>query len=367
MNIVDNLFRKQTPVLSKLENFGFKKLNGVYVLSRLFMNGDFRADITVTPGGSVTARVTDTATDEEYLPLNVESYTGEFVGKIRTEFSSILEDIRTCCFTEKTFISDQANRMTDIILEKYGESPDHPFKKEPDCGVFRYPDNRKWYDLVMNIRKNLLTGKKQPPAPNDETVEIVNLKVKEEKINDLLKVTGIYPAYHMKKTSWISITLDGSVNDGLLTELIDESRTFAVNGGKTGKRASKDKTDLTSRAPVTWLIPANPKYFDIDEAFEKSREIHWKQSSNVLPGDLIYMYVASPVSAVRYKCLVTESDIPHSHKGRHVTIRKLMKIRLLRTYPEDFCTIKKLRELGITAVRGPRSVTESFLNVMEKE
>ena len=49
MNIVDNLFRKQKPVLSKLENFGFKKLNGVYVLSRLFMNGDFRADITVTP------------------------------------------------------------------------------------------------------------------------------------------------------------------------------------------------------------------------------------------------------------------------------------------------------------------------------
>lgn len=367
MNIVDNLFRKQKPVLSKLENFGFKKHGGVYVLSRFFMNGDFRTDITVTPGGSVTARVTDTATDEEYLPLNVESYTGEFVGKIRTEFSLILEDIRTCCFTEKTFISDQANRMTDIILEKYGESPDHPFKKEPDYGVFRYPDNRKWYALIMNIRKNLLTGKKHPPAPNDETVEIVNLKVKEEKLDDLLKVPGIYPAYHMKKNSWISITLDGSVNDGLLTELIDESRTFAVNGEKSVKRASKDKTDLTSRAPVTWIIPANPKYFDIDEAFEKSREIHWKQSSNVLPGDLIYMYVASPVSAVRYKCLVTDSDIPHSHNGRHVTIRKLMKIRLLRTYPEDFCTIKKLRKLGITAVRGPRSVTESFLNEMEKE
>ena len=81
MNIVDNLFRKQKPVLSKLENFGFKKQGRVYVLSRFFMNGDFRTDITVTPGGSVTARVTDTATDEEYLPLNVESYTGEFVGK----------------------------------------------------------------------------------------------------------------------------------------------------------------------------------------------------------------------------------------------------------------------------------------------
>ena len=70
---------------------------------------------------------------------------------------------------------------------------------------------------------------------------------------------------------------------------------------------------------------------------------------------------AVPVSAVLYKCLVTETDIPYHLKEGPVHIPHLMKIRLLKTYPPDQFTFDILgREYGIFAVRGPRGIPASL-------
>ena len=46
--------------------------------------------------------------------------------------------------------------------------------------------------------------------------------------------------------------------------------------------------------------------------FDASDEIDWKQGAGIIKGDTVYMYVGAPVSAILYKCKVTEVDIPHS-------------------------------------------------------
>ena len=40
-----------------------------------------------------------------------------------------------------------------------------------------------------------------------ETIDVINLKVRKELIGPLRKKEGIYPAYHMDKSNWITINL----------------------------------------------------------------------------------------------------------------------------------------------------------------
>lgn len=113
-----------------------------------------------------------------------------------------------------------------------------------------------------------------------------------------------------------------------------------------------------------WIVPANPKYFDIIKAFEENNEIIWKQSSNIKKGDIVFMYVASPISAILYKCVVTAVNIPYDYEDKNLRINKVMKIKLLKKYDKDFMTFDKLNGYGITAIRGPRSCPDELYQVL---
>lgn len=75
----------------------------------------------------------------------------------------------------------------------------------------------------------------------------------------------------------------------------------------------------------------------------------------------MFMYVGAPVSAIVYKCKVTETDIPYTYKDRNLTIKAIMKIKLLKRYEQDKFTFDVLKEeYGIYAVRGPRGIPNSL-------
>ena len=115
------------------------------------------------------------------------------------------------------------------------------------------------------------------------------------------------------------------------------------------------------RLPKDWIIPANPKYYDIEHAFDNADEIDWKQGRGIRVGDTVYMYVAAPVSAILYKCKVLETDIPYEYQDRNLVLKELMKIRLLKRYdPEEFTFDVLKEDYGIYAVRGPRGVPYSL-------
>ena len=92
------------------------------------------------------------------------------------------------------------------------------------------------------------------------------------------------------------------------------------------------------------IIPANPKYYDIEHAFDDENEIDWKQGAGIKVGDTVFMYVASPVSAILYKCKVTETDIPYKYADENLTISALMKIKLLKRYKPEKFTFDVLKE-----------------------
>jgi len=73
------------------------------------------------------------------------------------------------------------------------------------------------------------------------------------------------------------------------------------------------------------------------------------------------MYVASPVSAILYKCQVTDTGIPYKYQDKNLTITSLMKIKIMRRYdPQKFSFDILKEEYGISAVRGPRGIPNSL-------
>ena len=114
-----------------------------------------------------------------------------------------------------------------------------------------------------------------------------------------------------------------------------------------------------------WLIPSNPKLYDIIKGFEQTDVHEWTQSNpNIRVGDTVYMYVGMPVGAVLFKCSVVDANIPwQTERG----MKTLMKIRKIRTYPRDKLTREKMREFGVVNCRGPRFMPAELILELEKE
>ena len=158
----------------------------------------------------------------------------------------------------------------------------------------------------------------------------------------------------MNKKNWITMTLDNTVPDEFLLALINESHAFTLGKHKRHRAGNN-----------AWLVPANPKFFDIEAAFAKQKEIIWKQSSDLQVGNTAYMYVGAPISAVLYKCTVTAVDIPYDYEDENLKISKVMKIKLIKKYAKDFMNLAKLGEYGVRTVRGPRICPPNLADVLK--
>ncbi|SDB50028.1 MmcQ/YjbR family DNA-binding protein [Butyrivibrio sp. INlla16] len=234
----------------------------------------------------------------------------------------------------------------DYVKKKYKSKIEYLWKRYPDYAVFRHDDNQKWYGIVMNVSRDKLG------LSGTDVVDVLNVKLDDLMYRDiLLQQEGILPGYHISRGNWISILLDGTVSFEQICDLIDTGYEVTASAKKKQKiRPAKD-----------WIIPANPKYYDIEHAFDDTDLIEWKQGSGIRAGDTVYMYVAAPVSAILYKCKVTETDIPYQYQDNNLTIKALMKIKLLKRYKPDKFTFDVLKEkYGIYAIRGPRSAPNSL-------
>lgn len=223
MTIEGNIFKRAVADFAKLKEYGFIKSGELMVYEKLFMKGDFKAVLTIDAAGKISGKVYDMASDDEYLPLRVEDMAVGYVGQVRAAYEAVLQEIKLKCYHENYFTGAQANRIAAAIKQKYRDEPDFPWGKFDDYGVFRNPDNAKWYALIMTIDKS-----KIEPAKNGR-IEVINIKLSEDKIPLLIKQNGFYPAYHMNKKYWITLVLDDTLDDTILMTYIGESHEFTVH------------------------------------------------------------------------------------------------------------------------------------------
>jgi predicted DNA-binding protein (MmcQ/YjbR family) len=243
------------------------------------------------------------------------------------------------------------------IKKTYQAEPEFLWKRYPDFCVFRHqheggPKDEKWFAFVGRVRSDKLGTS----SGGSGLTDILNVKADPDFINFIVGTLGYFPGYHMNKKGWLTVLLDGTVSDREIENLLSNSYDATAAGyrKKTVRTAVRD-----------WIVPANPKYYDIVGAFEQEEEIVWKQTANMIVGDTCYMYTALPYSAVLYKCQVTETEIPyHDHTGS-VKIDRLMKIKKLAEFNPSAFPLAKLKTYGVSYIRGPRSIPDRLRRDLE--
>ena len=108
------------------------------------------------------------------------------------------------------------DEVLGYIKEKYKAEPEYRWKRYPTDAIVRHSDNRKWFDIFMKISYEKIDREKSG------MVDILNVKLEDILMLDyLVSQDGYYPSYHMRKGSWISIVLDGTVPFETVCELIN--------------------------------------------------------------------------------------------------------------------------------------------------
>ncbi|MBP5432496.1 MmcQ/YjbR family DNA-binding protein [Ruminococcus sp.] len=237
------------------------------------------------------------------------------------------------------------DKLFEFAAEHFGTRPEYLWSRTPDCAVLRCSNNDKWYAIVMDVDGSKLG------QPELGKVDIVNVKSSPLMTGSLLASKGIFPAYHMNKESWISVLLDGSVDMEQIKALVEMSHRLASQSGSGKKLRTYTKE---------WLIPAAPAMYDVEQDFRRNGSILWKQTANFIVGDTVYIYMASPVSAVMYKCRAEEVDIPYKYDNGNYHIRKAARLKLVHRFTKDDMPISRMKELGVNAVRGARGVPNTL-------
>lgn len=222
MDIINKIFKKSVPDYNKLESYGFIKENNKYIYYKDFYNNEFKLVFIID--NNISIKIIDNNIEEEYIAINNNS---RYANEVKNELLIILNNIKDNCFITNYFVYSQTNRIVNLIYKKYKDKPEFLWK-DADYGVFRNKNSNKWYGIIMNL-ENI----KSLDYPHD--IEIINIKLDRDKITKLLNKKGFYKAYHMSKIDWISISLNDTLKDIDIMNLIDQSYNLVDKKRKNDK------------------------------------------------------------------------------------------------------------------------------------
>ena len=91
----------------------------------------------------------------------------------------------------------------ELVFDMYNVRADYPFEEDFETGVFRHEGSGKWFAIAMRISRIKLG------LSGEGRIDVVNLKCAPEVIESIAEVEmGIYRAYHMNKTHWLTVALE---------------------------------------------------------------------------------------------------------------------------------------------------------------
>lgn len=136
--------------------------------------------------------------------------------------------------------------------------------------------------------------------------------------------------------------------------------------GKNDKLENKNHKTPSSKTPQRtehkkWIIPANPRYFDLAGCLNKHGYVYWRQNFNFQTEDIIYVYVSTPECAIKYQCIVDGHDLPYSSYNdidkeffvnptdykNSKNHNRFMKLRLISSTSSNSLTLMHLLENGM--------------------
>lgn len=114
--------------------------------------------------------------------------------------------------------------LQNYIEETYGTKGESLWAKYPTYMVFRHNSNRKWFAAIMDIPREKLG------LSGTNLIQVADVKCDARMIGSFRQEPGIYPGYHMNKANWITVVLDGTVEDEKIKFMIDMSYDLTKGG-----------------------------------------------------------------------------------------------------------------------------------------
>ena len=133
---------------------------------------------------------------------------------------------------------------------------------------------------------------------------------------------------------------------------------------------------------ANWIIPCNPKYFDVFGAYGKLKSIDWNQSAKSIDvGDNVYIYVGKPVQAIMFKTRVvatgiTAEEVDYSDQEFDLEAnqgsmepdreKRWMRLELIKSYSNRDLSFNKLVQYGLKGnIQGPRRTDEDIQGLID--
>lgn len=128
-----------------------------------------------------------------------------------------------------------------------------------------------------------------------------------------------------------------------------------------------------------WIVPCSVKFYDVVDHLKEKDTIIWRKVSALKAGDIAYLYLGSPYSAIKYKCHIVDDNVDEKTvKENEYAIKKTdsmrkqryIKLKLDYTYPDDALSLEKLRAHGLgqtqTQARTDRRL-QAFIDSVNEE
>lgn len=220
MDVTDKYFRLKSIEEQKLIPFGFGADGNKFVLKRQIADGAMELCVTVE-NGRVFADTYDCDTGNSYTLHTVDGTSGEFVGKVRADFTAVLEEIAEKCCKTEVFKQEQTKEVIDFIKRKYGDELEFLWDDSPDAAIWRRKDNNKWYGIIMTVKREKIG------LEGDGLIEIIDLRAAPADIDAIVDNKTYFRGYHMNKKNWLTIPLDYRIDFNEMVARIEESYYIA--------------------------------------------------------------------------------------------------------------------------------------------
>ena len=207
-----------------LIDYGFKLDNNIYYLSKNIFNDKFKVKIKIDD--NLESVVIDNNAGVEYILVDVEDAVGSFVGTIKEEYQSLLDDIIKKCTINEKYQYKQTRDVIKYIKKTYHNIPEYLWKNDNLTGAIRNSINNKWYGLIMVIPASKLG------LDSNDLIEVINVRYQKDLTDEVVNNKSIFKAWHMNKKSWITIVLNGELANEIVYSLIDNSYNLSSKSSR---------------------------------------------------------------------------------------------------------------------------------------
>lgn len=217
---LDSNFTNREIDYDKLLSYGFKRDNNRYIYNKKICDDTFLVEIVIS-NKEKYSKVIDLSLNEEYILVDTDSTSG-YIKEVKEEYEKIINDIIDKCTINNMFNGSISKEVLKYIKDKYGDKEEYLWEKFPETAAIRNKKNNKWYAVIMVIEESKLG------IDRGNKVEIIDLRYGKDSINNIIDNKQIFPGYHMNKSSWITIKLDGSLKLKEIYKFIDISYNISL-------------------------------------------------------------------------------------------------------------------------------------------